>query len=219
LRRVLALVEGQTEERFAKAVLQPHLLARGVHLQPTILTTKRLKNGPDFKGGIASFAQVRRDLAQLLRDTNASLVTTMFDLYGLPADWPAHASAAGTRGAQRAETLEAALQREMGNPRRFRPFLMAYEFEAMLYCDVQQVAATLNAPHVAHALLAERDAVGSPEDINDGSTTHPSCRISTKCPHYRKVLHGSIVTGKVGLDAIREQCPHFDEWVAVLETA
>lgn len=220
MKRVLALVEGQTEERFAKTVLQPHLLARGVYLQPTLLATKRVKSGPNFKGGISSFAQVRRDLAQLLRDTNASLVTTMFDLYGLPNDWPDYSSAGPVRGAERAARLEAALLREMGEHRQLRPFLMVHEFEALLYCDVQTVATVLNAPEAAATQLrAERNAVSSPEEINDGRTTHPSCRITTKCPHYRKVLHGSIATAKIGLEAMRAQCPHFDAWVASLETA
>ena len=86
--RVLILVEGQTEERFIKSILQPHLSAFGVHVEPKIVTTKRVKSGPDFKGGITNFGKVENDIRLLLGDTNAALITTMLDYYGLPSDFP-----------------------------------------------------------------------------------------------------------------------------------
>jgi len=53
MHRVLILAEGQTEERFVKDILQPHLWPFGVDPQPKIATTKRIKDGIDFKGGVA----------------------------------------------------------------------------------------------------------------------------------------------------------------------
>jgi hypothetical protein len=48
MRKVLILVEGQTEERFVKDVLQPYLWDIGVHPEPKIATTKRVKLGGHF---------------------------------------------------------------------------------------------------------------------------------------------------------------------------
>jgi len=73
---VLILVEGQTEERFVKALLQPHLWTMGVHPEPKIVTTKRVKSGADFKGGIRNFGKVEYDIQLLLGDRAAALVTT-----------------------------------------------------------------------------------------------------------------------------------------------
>lgn len=86
--RVLALVEGQTEETFIREVLGPSLAARGVFVTPKLLTTKRLRAGGHFRGGAASYAQIRGDLVLLLHDGGAAGVTTVLDLYGLPSDFP-----------------------------------------------------------------------------------------------------------------------------------
>jgi hypothetical protein len=78
VRRGLILVEGQTEERFIKDVLGPYVhAAADLWLVPTILVTKRVKDGPNFKGGITSYGQVKRDLERLLRDSNADVVTSL----------------------------------------------------------------------------------------------------------------------------------------------
>ena len=65
-KRVLVLVEGQTEERFVKDVLGPAFEAQGLYLRPTILTTSRLKDGTRFKGGVTSFARFESDVKRLL---------------------------------------------------------------------------------------------------------------------------------------------------------
>lgn len=57
----------------------------------------------------------------------------------------------------------------------------------------------------------------SPEEINDGETTHPSARLARRFPAYQKTLHGRLVTGRVGLNRLRHACPHFDGWVRQLE--
>jgi hypothetical protein len=86
--RVLILVEGQTEELFIKEHLSPYLAARGLFLEkPVILPTKKLSGQPFFKGGITSYRQVRNSLRNLLNDSNARLITTMLDYYGLPDDF------------------------------------------------------------------------------------------------------------------------------------
>jgi hypothetical protein len=52
MKRALILVEGQTEERFVKQVLLDHLVSVNVGITPTLLTTKVVKSGPNFKGGV-----------------------------------------------------------------------------------------------------------------------------------------------------------------------
>jgi hypothetical protein len=49
MKRVLILVEGQTEETFVRDVLAPHFLARNVALTPKLLVTRRVKSGGHFK--------------------------------------------------------------------------------------------------------------------------------------------------------------------------
>ncbi|NJN55573.1 MAG: DUF4276 family protein [Anaerolineae bacterium] len=57
----------------------------------------------------------------------------------------------------------------------------------------------------------------SPEMINDDVNTAPSKRLIRLYPPYNKPLHGNIAAEHIGLAAIREKCPHFNEWVSRLE--
>src|ERR1700733_2143491 len=87
-KRVLILVEGQTEERFVKDVLGPFFYGRQLFFFPTISVTKRVKDGPNFKGGVTNFARFRNDAQRLLNSAAGALVTTMLDYYRLPQDFP-----------------------------------------------------------------------------------------------------------------------------------
>ena len=89
MKRALIPVEGQTEERFVKQVLKDHLLSLNLSITPTLLTTKVVKSGPNFKGGITNFRQFEFDLRRLLGGAGGGArVTTMLDYYGLPDDFP-----------------------------------------------------------------------------------------------------------------------------------
>lgn len=63
-----------------------------------------------------------------------------------------------------------------------------------------------------------RQQSGTPEHINDNSTTAPSKRIKALIPKYNKVLHGLLVAGETGLDRIRNECPRFNGWLTRLES-
>ena len=54
------------------------------------------------------------------------------------------------------------------------------------------------------ALRAVRQSVTTPEEM-------------AACPRYQKTLHGPLAVMEIGIDAIRAQCPHFNEWLVRLE--
>lgn len=53
MKRIYVLAEGQTEETFLRDVLGPHLLPFEISLNPVIVSTKRMKSGLKFKGGVS----------------------------------------------------------------------------------------------------------------------------------------------------------------------
>lgn len=218
MRKVLILVEGQTEERFVKDVLQPYLWGGGVHPEPKIVTTKRVKRGAHFKGGITNFKKVEDDLRRFLGDTNAALITTMFDYYGLPDDFPGMPNLEGRNALERAQELEAALEGHFNAGTRFLAYLMIHEFEALLFSDPPVLASVMNAPSSHSDLQAIRNGFQTPEEINDDPRTTPSARVLKLFPGYRKRLHGPLTTGRIGLGTMRRECAHFNEWVSRLET-
>ncbi|MEZ4399119.1 MAG: DUF4276 family protein [Kofleriaceae bacterium] len=89
--RLVVVVEGQTEEAFVNEVLGPHLAARQVFTSPMIVATRRdPRTGAKSKGGGRRWAKWRNDIDKVLRTEASpqSRVTTLFDLYALPSDFP-----------------------------------------------------------------------------------------------------------------------------------
>jgi hypothetical protein len=148
LKRVLVLVEGDTEERFVKTILQPHLWNHGVSLEPKIVVTKRVVGGPFAKGG-GDFGKIVRDLRLLLGDSNAVAVTTLFDFYGFPRKVP-DASADVFADIEALERRIAAAVD--ANSRRLRPYLQRHEFEAFLFVDPDATARAASQPKAATAI-------------------------------------------------------------------
>lgn len=216
MKRVLILVEGQTEERFVKDVLAPHLSERGIWPIPKVATTKRVKRGPDFKGGITDYQKVENDLRRLLGDTGAIAVTTFVDYYALPADFPGMADRPPGSSIVRARHVEREWEKKLAHG-SFRPYLMIHEFEALLFSKPEELSKALHDAGSLQALATIRDTFKTPEDINDAPLTAPSKRITGVLPGYQKTLHGPVVSKRIGLGVLRAECPHFNEWLSWLE--
>jgi hypothetical protein len=140
----------------------------------------------------------------------------MFDLYGLPDDFPGMADVGERKGRPKAEYLEQALQNHFESA-RFSAFLMVHEFESVVYANPSITARTLQAQGQEAALQAERNGFPTAEDVNDGINTHPSRRVKQQFPHYQKVLFGPAIAQAIGLARIRQECPHFTQWLERLE--
>jgi uncharacterized protein DUF4276 len=214
--KVLILVEGQTEETFVKRTLEPHLSSLGVFLVPTIIATKRIKSGPSFKGGIPSYAKVRREILRLLGDSSAALVTTMIDFYGLPASFPGRANVHGKTSIERVVFVENAIEQDINDP-RFLAYCSLHEFEALLFSSPATIAAAFAMPTVEQKLLSIRAQFTSPEEIDDHPSTAPSARLQLLYPQYSKPFYGTLIAGRIGLDEMRGACAHFNDWLVRLE--
>lgn len=216
MKRVHVLVEGQTEEAFVGRSLRPHFEPLGLFLNPIVLSTKRVKAGGKFRGGVTRYEQVRRETHLLLRDSAVTAVTTMLDFYGLPDDFPGKASLPPRSCYERVAYLEGAFRNDIDDP-RFLPYLSLHEFEALLLAAPEEIEQAVAVGPVAGSLADEVAGFPSPEEVNDGPDTHPAARIARYFPDYGKVRHGPIVAERIGLAAIRARCPHFDGWLRRLE--
>ncbi len=216
--RALILVEGQTEERFVKDLLAPELYPFGLYFEkPVLLVTKIVKNGPNFKGGVTSYRNFRRDLQPLLGNSGA-LVTTLLDYYGLPHDFPGMGDRPPGSPLDRVRHVERAIHEDLGAPSNFIPFLALHEFEAWLFSSPDELPRAVTMTDKQPELQAIRDAFASPEDIDESPLLAPSKRIKALFPTYRKTLHGPTVAKRIGVGRIRAECPHVDSWFRALET-
>lgn len=204
--RVLVFVEGQTEETFVRDLLVPYFSRLGIYLTPILAQTS-----PGHKGGIVSYGKVKHQLTRLCRQDQGAYVTTMMDYYGLPNDFPGldgHVPDAH----EQVVRLELALQQDIDAP-NFIPNLMLHEFEALLFSAPEKFAEWLDDQALLAPMAAIRGAFATPEHINNSPQTAPSKRILTLVPHYKKTVDGPLIAEDIGLDAIRAQCPHFNNWI------
>jgi hypothetical protein len=218
MNRVLVLAEGQTEEVVLGRVLQGHLWRHGVHLVPTIVTTKKVVAGPNHKGGVSSWGKIERDLRLLCRDSNVVAITTFLDYYGLPSDVPGRASTTPSAAPRdQVRQVQASIDESVKDP-RFRSYLALHEFEALLYTDPEACGGYLESPALAEAMTGAVSKCGEPEFVNDDPATAPSARIKAAFPTYQKTFHGPALVERIGLGALRQACPHFGSWVTWLES-
>lgn len=224
--RLFVHVEGETEEMFVNEVLAPHLYDRGYEAVSARLVGNARQRGR--RGGILGWNAMRLGILKHLRGDAHSLVTTMVDYYGLPQTgakaWPGRAAAGKLAFARKADTVQQALhadvRRKMGKnfaPGRFVPYVMMHEFEGLLFSDCAKFGEGIGRPDLIDRFQAIRDAFDSPEEINDSPATHPSERVQALVHGYEKPLLGTLAVLEIGLDAIREECPHFRNWIERLE--
>lgn len=212
--RVHLIAEGQTELGFAKHVLAEYLALRGTFVTTQLVLNKAVRRGPDYRGGMFGYAAPRRDIETSLRHDTGRYVTTLFDYYRLPSDFPGMGTRPNGTGAARVAHVEAAMAADVAD-RRYVPYVQVHEFEALLFSDVGVLDEALGLYGYSRrrALQQIVDGVETPEEINDGPRTAPSKRLIDLYPAYDKVLFGEDVCRQIGVDAIRAACPRFDAWV------
>lgn len=217
--RILILVEGQTEERFVKDLLVPHLRAidPSACVSPTVIPTKRVLSGKDFKGGILNYAQIPNALNRLVNDRSA-LVTTLIDFYGLPRETPGvETLPARANAREKVLHVEDAIWNDLGKPSNLDVHLALHEFEAFLFAESTALEAAMDSNGLAAELDGIRRQFPTPEDINQGRQTAPSKRILALRPEFGKTSHGVNAVKRIGLAKLRSECPHFAEWLDRLE--
>ena len=198
-------------------MLSPDLADSSVFVAARLIPTS-----PEGRGGALAGQWVLRFLRDSLRQRRDTHVTTFFDLYGLPSDFPG-ISATASDPLDRASAIEASLQEEvvraaLCRPDRFVAHIQPYEFEALLFSDTSQFACEQSerAPWAAELALARRSAA-SPEHIDDGPNMHPSALLE-RLAGYHKVRHGPALAARIGLDRVREECRYFAAWLSRLES-
>jgi len=217
--RLYITVEGPTEKEFADKALRPHLAGFAIDVRSRVVVTNR-KLGK--RGGMLGFEKIRGDIRRLMKqDTHAEArFTTMVDLYALPSEFPGWDKARKVAVPRdRVRVLEQALADEFSEP-RFLPYIQLHEFEALLYCNLGELQRRIADSEAGIKALRTEVGGTAPEEINEGATTAPSKRIICHVPIYRrnKVRVGAPAAAAIGLNTLREKCPHFGAWLRSLES-
>ena len=204
--RLAITVEGQTEEEFVNAVLLHYLRPMDIEIQPILIGRAR---NTDKGGGNVTIDRLASEMASLYGSFDA--VTSLVDFYGFR-----------DKGGRTVQELETHLHCEVGNriggswnETKVFPYVQPYEFEGLLFADVEAFGGLIDVPDGSVAALRRiRGQFPTPEDINDDPKTAPSKRIVGAIPRYRKSVHGPQVAETMGLESMRAECPRFKEWVS-----
>ncbi|MEQ1739730.1 MAG: DUF4276 family protein [Methyloglobulus sp.] len=193
--RVGISVEGLTEERFIKILIDPHLSPKGIYVTPVSMD------------GNVSIDRVRHELKNLIYSFD--YVSTFYDFYGFK-----HKDDGETK-----LTLEAKINESVKVELREKviPYVQMYEFEGLLFSSPGAIASVLQDESLinwANRILEEHN--DNPEKVNDSRETAPSKRLE-KATNYRKTTHGPNIAKEIGLLKIREMCSGFDLWLKKLE--
>ena len=206
--RLYVFGEGETEEAVVNLVLAPHLAARNVFAFARSL------------GGRSRWERWRHFMDRQMKQERGDAVrfTTIFDLYRLPKDFPECAALQVLSDTdQRANRLEQAMRADLDH-RFLIPYIQRHEIEALVLASLDELETRL--PHARAGIATLRKDIGGqgPEDVNDGTETHPSKRLERCVPGYGKTADGPAVIQQAGLDRVRAACPRFHAWVTTLES-
>jgi len=225
--RLLVHVEGETEESFVNEVLAGHLYEHGYdRISARLVGNARIR---DRRGGIRAWSTVKKDILNHLKEDANCLATTMVDYYGLPKHgdkaWPGREAAGELSFEKKAACVENAIAQDLAAElgaqeiqQRFLPFVMMHEFEGLLFSDCNAFGAGIGRPSLSIKFQAIRDQFSNPEEINDSPVTAPSKRVEALVEGYEKPFHGTLAILEIGLEKIRRECPHFDNWIRRLES-
>lgn len=214
IKRINLIVEGQTEEFFVKRILAPYLASYKTFVSARRVETGR--KGPKIhRGGMTSYSKAKNDIQHWLREDQQALVSTMFDFYGLPTDFPGITGLVSDPR-QSIAMLETALKVDIPSS-RFIPYIQLHEFEALLFSDPQAIQDSVPGQNCVKKLEAILSSFSNdPELINNNPATAPSKRLCQLYPRYDKVAYGAKIAENIGIEKLRSKCLNFDSWIKKL---
>lgn len=176
-------------------------------------------------GGVTTYQKAKNDILRWLREDTGAYVTTMFDFFRLPTDFPEYQRAMECPDHLSAvHILEQGLKADsisdtsfQGKEERFIPYIQLHEFEALLFTDVRVLKEDyleIDEQKNLDQLYEETKGI-PPEEINHGAETAPSKRL-LHAVDYQKSDPCAWIEA-LTVEAIRGKCPHFSEWLGRLE--
>ena len=213
MKRLVFIVEGETEEAFVNNILRPYFQNCGLYNPMQCFKIKHTQ------GGMHKYSYVRNDVLNTIYETDV-IVTTMFDLYALPHSFPGYDEAQAIENhLDRVKFLEAKMKEDIeenqGRPfNNYIPYIQLHEFEALAFSSSNGFEALFEDNEMDYkGIRAVIDNFPNPEDINDSPETAPSKRMQKLIQGYNKVTYGIGLIEYTGIDVILRKCPHFRKWI------
>lgn len=215
---IVLIVEGETERTFVRDILAPEMSHKNISIRACLI------GKPGHKGGNVKFERLKTDLRNLFSWRKA-YISTMLDFFRIDSRWPGLekiCTSNNISAIEKAKILENATADAIetcfgNNSNRFIPYIQMHEFEALLFSDLE----VLSRETKIDLRLLQQDLENSncePEEINTSPEGAPSKRLERLTSRqYNKIVTGITIAEAIGIEKIREKCPHFNSWLQRLE--
>lgn len=212
MKRIVFIVEGDTEIIFIQKCVMPYLYGKGfsnpMHAQK-MLTNRKMNK----KGGNVGFEYLKNEIARVAATKNV-LITTFLDFFRLPTDFPGY-----TIDSHKISEIEQAVKEnisEIMDTTCFLPYIQRHEIESLMYTSMDGFDIVVDDDVSLKKLQRIIDQYPNPEDINGGAETAPSKRLLNIFP-YEKTADAELILEVLEVEDIRAKCPRFDAWMEKLE--
>ena len=219
MKRLVIIVEGETEESFVNNILCPYFCSKGLYNTIQCFKTKH------SHGGISKYSYIKKDILNTIYEKDV-VVSMMIDFYRLPSDFPGFNDLKATQTHQeQANLLEIRIKKDLEDSQKklfenFIPYIQLHEFEALVFASINGIDSLFERSEMDYnGLMNVIQQYPNPEDINNHPDTAPSVRLKKLISGYNKVLHGIDIINIVGMNELLEKCPRFKAWVESMEEA
>lgn len=214
MKRLIFIVEGQTEQEFVNCVIRPYFSDQYNFANIHVFC---IQTSTGHKGGLVKYSHLQKDIKRSLNGD--VIVTTFLDFFRIPETMPNYQAMLATPTIdQKIDVLEEGMTKDIDNY-KFIPYIQKHEFEALLFsdnCGFEEL--------YEEAIYKETQAImnsyPNPEDINNNPKTAPSKRLENiwakHGKRYDKVTEGNLIAEDVGIVKMLEKCPRFRTWIETL---
>ena len=205
MKRLVIIVEGETEESFVNNILRPFFYSQGLYNVIQCFKTKH------SHGGISKYSYIKKDVLNIIYESDV-VVSMMIDFYRLPSDTPGFSESTEVK-----EDLENSQNQRFDN---FIPYIQLHEFEALVFASINGITDLFERNEMNYdGLIDVIRQYPNPEDINNLPDTAPSVRLKKLIYGYNKVVDGINIITTAGMSVLLEKCPRFKDWVERMEAA
>lgn len=218
MKRLVVIAEGETEESFVNNILKPYFNSLGIYNSIQCFKTKH------SNGGLSKYLYIKQDIIRVIYETDV-IVTTMFDFYRLPSDFPGYKQDNAISHDIWVEIIESKIKEDIEHTQdrcfdNFIPYIQLHEFEALIFSSIEGIDALFERSEVKYRDFQNViNSYPNPEDINNGPNSAPSVRLKRLIPGYDKVVHGVNIISEIGMDVVLSKCPRFNRWIEKLKDA
>lgn len=209
MKRLVFLVEGDTEIIFIEKHVMPFLYKKGfanpMNVQK-IITNRKLHK----KGGNINYDYLKNDIERVWAQGNV-IITTFLDFFRLPPSFPGY-----TTDRNRIAAVEKAVWEDLGGRELVIPYIQLHEMEALMFAGMDGFDIVVDEAEQLAALQMILDSYPNPEDINSTPQGAPSKRLENIF-NYDKIADGELILEGLGLNAIIQKCPRFATWLKTIE--